>query len=113
MNSASTDNGMRIKALTGLGVAVVLAIVGWWWLSRATDAGIERLAAIERARAECTRAWGLAATRAETLNVDHTPLADTIDAKSQGALRRCGDMREATVDGPREMSGKPMPRGLR
>lgn len=114
MNSGNSDNGMRTRALIGLGVAVVLAIAGWSWLSRATEAGLERLAAIERARAECTRAWSLAATHAESLNVDRHPLADTIDAQSERAMRQCGDLRDAIVKGsPREMSGEPMPRGLR
>ena len=109
-----TSNGMRTKALVGLGVAVLISIAGWFWLSRAAQSGLERIATIERVRSECERAWGLARTEAETLNVDRMPLPDTIDARSESAMRRCGDLRSASGQpNAREMTGKPMPRGLR
>ena len=114
MNTELTDDRMRTKALVGLGVAVLLGIAGWFWLSRATQAGVDRLAAIERARAECVRAWSAATTHEETLTVDRVALVDTIDARSDRAMRRCGDLRTTTAQpNPREMSGQPMPRGLR
>ena len=114
MNSGTTDNGMRTKALVGLGVAMLLSIAGWFWLSRAAQAGLERIGAIERARAECERLWSAATTRADSLSVDRIALKDTIDARSEGAMSRCGDMRSTTTQpNPREMNGAPMPRGLR
>jgi len=110
----ATGNGMRTKALIGLGVAVLISIAGWFWLSRAAQAGLERIAAIERVRTECERAWSAARTNEETLTVDRFALKDTIDARSDAALRRCGDLRTTkTLPNPREMSGQPMPRGLR
>ena len=112
--SDATGSGMRTRALVGLGVAILISIAGRGWLSRAAQSGIERLAAIERARTECERAWSAARTNAETLTVDRIALKDTIDARSDAALRRCGDLR--TKIGPpnaREMTGQPMPDGRR
>lgn len=114
MSAEPTDRAMRTKALLGLGVAVALSIAAWIGLSRATTSGVERIAAIERARDQCTRAWSAAKSRAETLQVDKIALPDTIDPRSEGALRQCGDLRSATaLPNPREMNGEPMPRGLR
>lgn len=114
MNAETTDNGMRTKALVGLGFAMLFGIAGWFWLSRAAQAGVERIAAIEQARTECERAWSAARSHEETLTVDRIALKDTIDARSESALRRCGDLRSMTAQpNPREMNGAPMPRGLR
>lgn len=107
----------RIKALVALAVALLAGIAAWVGLSTATERGLDRLAAIDRARAQCERSWVAARTRAETLLVDAIALADTIDPRSADALATCGDLRDkgdaATPPNPREMSGKPMPRGLR
>jgi hypothetical protein len=49
--------------------------------------------------------------------VDGIALADTIDPRSEDALRECGDLRDkgtpTTAPNAREMNGEPMPRGLR
>ena len=113
MSNDVTGKGMRTKALVALGVAILISIAGWFWLSRAAQSGLERLGAIERARAECERAWSAATTQAETLRVDRIALKDTIDARSEKAMRRCGDMRQTAQPNPREMSGEPTPRGKR
>ena len=105
---------MRTRALIGLGVAILISMAGWVWLSRTAEAGLARLATIERVRAECERAWSGATNNAETLRVDRLPLKDTVDARSDAALRRCGDLRSMkAVPNARELSGEPMPRGLR
>ena len=87
---------MRTRALVGLGFAVAVGIVAWIWLSRATQSGIDRLAAIDRVRAECEAAWNTATTKAESLAVDRIALKDTIDARSNAALRKCGDLHPPT-----------------
>ena len=112
--SSTTGNEMRTRALIGLGFAVLIGIAGWIWLSRVMQGGVDRLAAIDRVRAECERAWSGARNHEETLSVDRIALSDTIDAKSDAALRRCGDLRSTkALPNPREMNGEPMPRGLR
>ena len=107
---------IRAKALTGLGVALVLGIGGWVFLRQATDAGIARLARIDTARAGCTTLWRQARSSIDSAHVDAMALPDTIDPRSASALKRCGDLHAVpsnTVPGAREMSGEPMPRGLR
>ena len=90
--SNTTNDSMRTKALVALAVAVLIGVFGWIWLSRVMDSGVERLDAIDRARADCERAWNAATNRAETLAVDRMALKDTIDPRSNAALRRCGDL---------------------
>jgi len=111
------EQAVRTKALVGLVVALGLGVTGWIWLDRAADRGIERLAAIDSARARCDDLWRAARTHAETVMVDRTPLADTIDPNSDDALERCGHLRASepasALPNAREMSGEPMPRGLR
>ena len=110
----SNINSMRTRALVGLGFAILISVAGWVWLSRKAEAGLARLAAIERLRSECERSWSGATNHAETLSVDRIALKDTIDARSNAALRRCGDLRSIKeLPNPREMNGQPMPRGLR
>jgi len=102
--------------LTGLGVALVLAVGGWIFLARATDSGIARLARIDIVRAMCDARLRDAKTTADTVRVDATALPDTIDPRSASALKRCSDLRamtSKTLPNGREMSGEPMPRGLR
>lgn len=112
-----SESGVRAKALTGLGVTVVAAIAGWIGLSRAADRGIARLATIDAQRARCEELWRGANTAPDTQQVDRTALLDTIDPRSSDALMRCGDLRAkgpaSTLPNAREMSGEPMPRGLR
>lgn len=114
--SESESRSNRTKALVALGVAVGVGIAAWIGLSSATQRGIERLAAIDRARGTCERSWIAARSRAETLLVDRVVLADTIDPRSDQALSQCGDLRDKGAKPPpnaREMNGDPMPRGLR
>lgn len=117
MSADMDSQAFRTKALVGLTFAVVIAIAAWIGLSTATKRGLERLAAIDRARAHCARSWGAAKTRAESLAVDGIGLADTIDRQSANAIDRCDDLREQPIAAmranPREMNGQPMPRGLR
>jgi hypothetical protein len=51
------------------------------------------------------------------MRVDRFALPDTIDKGSEQAIDRCGDLRGESVPNSlpnaREMSGDPMPRGLR
>ncbi len=112
-----TDAATRTKALVGLVVALLLGVAGWIGLTRATDRGIARLAAIERSRTACEVSWRGARSRPETLMVDRIALRDTIDPRSNEALQQCGDLRDkgsgAGVPNAREMSGEPMPQGLR
>ncbi len=106
----------RRRALIGLGFTLALGIGSWLFLARAADAGIERLARIDVVRASCDARWAQAITQSDTMRVNDIPLADTIDAKSSAALKRCGDLRAMVskqVPNGREMSGEPMPRGLR
>ncbi|MBL0170805.1 MAG: hypothetical protein IPP90_08760 [Gemmatimonadaceae bacterium] len=111
------SRAFRTKALIGSAIAVIIALAGWRALSTATQRGLDRLAAIDRVRAQCERSWSAARTRADTLQVDGFALSDTIDPRSEGVLDRCGDLRDRTADAgranPREMNGQPMPRGLR
>ncbi len=113
--------GTRRVALLSLGVTVVVAVLAWRWLGGATSSGMERLARIDVVRARCDSLWGAARTPADTLAVDRVALADTIDPRSSTPLARCGDLRGVPRGGgapgalpnPREMTGEPMPRGLR
>ena len=108
-------DGNRTRALIGLGIAVVLAVGAWLFVTRATDSGLERLARIDRVRAGCNVLWANALNPIDSARVDATPLPDTIDPQSSSALRRCGGFRitKQKPVNPREMSGEPMPRGLR
>jgi hypothetical protein len=102
-------------------VAVVLAVLSWRWLGTASDAGIARLARIEVQRARCDSLWARSTSSADTLLADRVALRDTIDPRASTPLSRCGDLRgvvrgapaPGTLPNPREMSGEPMPRGLR
>ena len=108
-------DGIRTRALIGLGVAVAVAGGAWLFVGRAADSGLERLARIDRVRAGCNVLWAQARNPIDSARVDATPLPDTIDPRSSSALQRCGGLRasEPKAVNPREMSGEPMPRGLR
>lgn len=117
MSDTAEGEAFRTKALIGLAMAVLIGGASWFGLSSAAQRGIERLAAIDTARAQCAQSWDSARTRSDTLLVDRVPLRDTIDANSDAALSRCGDLRTLSPGDAqprsREMSGEPMPRGLR
>lgn len=97
--------------------AVALAIGTWFFLRRATDVGLDRLARIERMQQLCVERYAYARNRLDTMRVDRSPLPDTIDARSRDRMDRCGVFRaegvKAELPNPREISGDPMPRGLR
>lgn len=117
MSDSEEGEAFRTKALIGLGAALVIGGASWFGLSSAAQRGIERLAAIDVARTRCAQSWDSARTRSDTLLVDRIALLDTIDANSDAALARCGDLRALNPGDAqpraREMSGEPMPRGLR
>ncbi|MBP6773375.1 MAG: hypothetical protein KA154_10280 [Gemmatimonadaceae bacterium] len=118
MTDATTeDASLRTKALIAMVVAICAGAAGWYGFSTAAQRGIDRLAAIDKGRATCAISWAAARTRAESLMVDGIALADTIDPRSEEALRECGDLRDkgtpTTAPNAREMNGEPMPRGLR
>ena len=92
----------RTRALLALGLSVAIAGAAWFALYRAADAGVSRLARIDRVRATCDSGWANARTDRDTAIVDGRALADTIDAGSEAQLAQCGDLRPS--DGP-----KPMP----
>ncbi len=115
-DAVSSTQG-RTTALIGLGIALVLAGLTWYWLSRAADAGVARLARIDVVRASCETGWQAARNERDTALVDATSLRDTIDPGSSAELSRCGHLRPkglpSSLPNPREMSGQPMPKGLR
>jgi hypothetical protein len=117
MTTTSEDRGTRTKGLIALAFAVLTGVAGWFGMNQATERGVARLAAIDTARTRCERSWRAARSQAETLLVDRIALTDTIDPQSDDALVQCGDLRDkgsaATLPNNREMSGEPMPRGLR
>lgn len=114
---ASSNSQGRTTALISLGIALVLAVFTWFALSRAADSGVARLARIDVVRAQCETGWRAARNERDTALVDATSLTDTIDPGSSAQLARCGNLRPAglpsTLPNPREMSGQPMPKGLR
>jgi hypothetical protein len=107
----------RTTALIGVGVALLLSVGTWFGLSRAADAGLARLARIDRVRAPCDSAWSLARSERDTAIVDQRSLPDTIDKGSSDELARCGHLRPkglpSRLPNQREMTGQPMPGGLR
>jgi hypothetical protein len=115
--SSTGDGAVRVKAIIALVIAVVMAFAGWFGLSTATQRGVDRLEAIERVRGGCDQAWRVARNHTDTLRVDELALPDTIDPMSDQAIDQCGDLRDKSASArepnPREMSGEPMPRGLR
>lgn len=114
---AAANTQGRTTALIGLGIALVLAVFTWFALSHAADAGVARLARIDVVRAQCESAWRAARNERDTIVVDALSLSDTIDRGSSAELARCGNLRPSglpsTLPNPREMSGQPMPKGLR
>lgn len=112
-----TPTQNRVIAIAGLLVTLALSIWAWQLLNRATTTGVERLARIDAVRLLCTEAWATARTDVDSMRVDRMMLPDTIDKGSEQAIDRCGDLRGQSVPNalpnPREMSGDPMPRGLR
>ncbi len=111
------DPQSKLVAVVGLVIALGLGAAGWVFLGRAADTGVERLARIDKMRALCTEAWQQARTESDSARVDKMALPDTIDPQSERRIARCGLLRGEsipnTLPNPREMSGEPMPRGLR
>lgn len=107
----------RLIALGSLVGALALAVWSWQFLNRAADSGLERLSRIDAMRALCTAGWAQARTEVDSMRVDRYALPDTIDKGSEQAIDRCGDLRGESIPNSlpnaREMSGDPMPRGLR
>ena len=91
-NFDQTDSASRKRAIVILLITIMLAALAWILLGRATDAGLDRLAAIDRVRASCDSLWARAVSHDDTGRVAATPLRDTIDAQSDNALRTCGDL---------------------
>lgn len=118
-NQSGTTGGAGAPkgALLSVAFALVVAVVAWRLLGTATDKGLDRLARIDRLRDLCTGFYAQARNRSDTMRVDRAPLPDTVDAGSKDAFDRCGDLRRndvpTTLPNPREMSGTPMPSGLR
>lgn len=114
---AASNAQARTTALISLGVAVVLGVGTWFGLSSATDAGLARLARIDRVRVACDSAWRVARNELDTAAVDRLSLPDTIDKGSSDELARCGNLRPAglpsRLPNQREMTGERMPGGLR
>lgn len=97
-------------------LTIGIAIAAWMGITTAADRGVARLATIEAARTQCEAWWTAAGTFADTIRVDRIALPDTIDARSATAMTNCGSLRDkssAATPNPREMSGEPMPQGLR
>jgi hypothetical protein len=111
------SRSQRRVALMGLGAAVAFSVLGWVYLGRAATAGVRRLETLDRVRVPCDSAWRAARRREDTLAVDKIALADTVDERSANAIDQCADLREpdkaGAVPPAREMTGQPMPRGLR
>lgn len=107
----------RLIAIGSLVGALGLGMWSWQFLNRAADSGLERLSRIDAMRALCTAAWVKAAKEVDSMRIDRLALPDTIDEGSEQAIDRCGDLRGESVPNSlpnaREMSGDPMPRGLR
>jgi hypothetical protein len=107
----------RTTALICVGVAALLGVGTWFGLSSAADAGLARLARIDRVRAACDSAWSLARNERDSAAVDRLSLPDTIDQGSSAELSRCGHLRPSglpsKLPNQRDMSGERMPGGLR
>ena len=86
--SPKEQQALRTKALIALAVTLFIGVGAWFGLTTATQRAIDRLAAIDRARATCAVSYNAARSRAETLLVDRIPLADTINARSDAALQQ-------------------------
>jgi len=112
--SAGMSQVIAIASLVG---ALALGIWAWQFLNRAAESGLDRLSRIDAMRALCTAEWVKARTEVDSMRVDRLALPDTIDQGSEQAIDRCGDLRGESVPNSlpnaREMSGDPMPRGLR
>jgi hypothetical protein len=87
------DAASRRRALIVLLVTVGIGVLAWLFLGRATDAGIDRLATIDRVRGFCDSLGATATGSAnDSARIAATPLPDTVDAQSDKALRTCGDL---------------------
>lgn len=102
MNSADNagapeiDAASRNRAIGVLLVTVMLGVLAWLFLGRAADAGIGRLATIDRVRTYCDSLIAGARSQNDSARIALTPLPDTVDAQSDKAIRNCGDLRSST-----------------
>jgi hypothetical protein len=102
----------RTTAMIGLLIAATLGVSAWFALNRAADAGIARLARIDKVRAVCDSGWSTARDQRDSMRVDLISLPDTIDAGSSAELSRCANLRPngmptARAANPRDMTGPP------
>jgi hypothetical protein len=88
----TADQGPRNRALVALAITLLIGAGAWWFFGRATDAGLERMARIERAHAQCDSLRARARNREDSVRVSMTALADTIDPRSKDAIGKCGDL---------------------
>ena len=112
LDYGSARTGVAVSDPTGM-LARPLTVVE----RAASEAGLARLARIDRVRAACDSAWSLARTERDTAAVDRLALPDTIDKGSSAELARCGNLRPAglpsRLPNQRELTGERMPGGLR
>lgn len=107
-----TNSQSRTTALIGLGIAATVGVFAWYGLNHAADAGIARLARIDKARAVCDSGWSTARDQRDSMRIDLISLPDTIDAGSSGELSRCANLRPngmptARATNPRDMTAPP------
>jgi hypothetical protein len=104
----------RTTALIALGIAAALGVVAWFGLNHAADAGVARLARIDKVRAVCDSGWSTARDQRDSMRVDLISLPDTIDAGSSAELSRCANLRPngmptARAVNPRDMTSPAPP----
>jgi hypothetical protein len=90
--SLDIDDRSRNRAISVLLVTLFLGVASWLLIGKATKAGISRLEAIDRARAQCDSLYATARGRGDSANVDAQALRDTVDARSSNAMKTCGDL---------------------
>lgn len=96
MTRAETDPASRRRALVVLAITLALAVIAWLFLRRATEAGLDRLALLDRARMQCDSLYAFARHSEDSIRVSMTALTDTIDPRSNDAIRTCGDLGRAS-----------------
>ncbi|MEO7520941.1 MAG: hypothetical protein ABIW79_03905, partial [Gemmatimonas sp.] len=72
----------RTTALIALAIATALGVFAWVGLNRAADAGVARLARIDKVRIACDSGWRDARDQRDSMRVDLISLPDTIDPGS-------------------------------
>lgn len=84
---------MRNRALVAFVISVVLAVFAWTILSNATDTALSRLDRIDAVRAYCDSLYAEARNEGDSLRIMDMPLRDTIDARSDEAMKTCGSLK--------------------